>query len=337
MVGIGEVARRAGVSTATVSRALSGRGTVSAPTRARVLAAADELGYVVSAAASSLATGRMRNVGVLVPLLDRWFYAQVLSGIAARLSPQGYDLTLYNLPDDHAPRRDVLVRSLRRNRVDAVIALSVSLNPEETAALEALGKPVIAIGRQTPGLVALTVDDHAVARVATEHLLSLGHTAIAHLGEGRERHGDAHVPTLRRRGFAAAMTDAGIPLHSDLFEAADFTIDGGYRAAGRLLDRAERPSAIFAASDEMAFGAIFAARERGLRVPEDLSVVGVDGHEMSGFFALTTIDQFPQSQGERAADAVLAVLRSDIPAAPASLAFQLVVRGSTAPPRSLGA
>lgn len=332
MVGIDEVARRAGVSTATVSRALSGRGTVSAATRARVLAAADELGYVVSAAASSLATGRTRNVGVLVPLLDRWFYAQVLSGIATRLSPEGYDLTLYNLPDAHAPRRDVLARSLRRNRVDAVIALSVFLDDEEVAELQRLGKPVIAIGRQSPQLVALTVDDRAVARLATAHLLGLGHTAVAHIGESRGRHGEVHVPTLRRRGFEQAMTDAGIPVHGDLLEPADFTIDGGYRAAGRLLDRADRPTAIFAASDEMAFGAIFAARERGLRVPEDLSVVGVDGHEMSGFFALTTIDQFPHAQGERAAEAVLAVLRSGDAPEPASLAFELVVRNSTARP-----
>lgn len=332
MVGIDEVARRAGVSTATVSRALSGRGTVSAATRARVLAAADELGYVVSAAASSLATGRTRNVGVLVPLLDRWFYAQVLSGIATRLSPEGYDLTLYNLPDAHAPRRDVLARSLRRNRVDAVIALSVFLDDEEVAELQRLGKPVIAIGRQSPQLVALTVDDRAVARLATAHLLELGHTAVAHIGESRGRHGEVHVPTLRRRGFEQAMTDAGIPVHGDLLEPADFTIDGGYRAAGRLLDRADRPTAIFAASDEMAFGAIFAARERGLRVPEDLSVVGVDGHEMSGFFALTTIDQFPHAQGERAAEAVLAVLRSGDAPEPASLAFELVVRNSTARP-----
>ncbi|SFI73662.1 MULTISPECIES: LacI family DNA-binding transcriptional regulator [Microbacterium] len=332
MVGIDEVARRAGVSTATVSRALSGRGTVSAATRARVLAAADELGYVVSAAASSLATGRTRNVGVLVPLLDRWFYAQVLSGIATRLSPEGYDLTLYNLPDAHAPRRDVLARSLRRNRVDAVIALSVFLDDEEVAELQRLGKPVIAIGRQSPQLVALTVDDRAVARLATAHLLELGHTAVAHIGESRGRHGEVHVPTLRRRGFEQAMTDAGIPVHGDLLEPADFTIDGGYRAAGRLLDRADRPTAIFAASDEMAFGAIFAARERGLRVPEDLSVVGVDGHEMSGFFALTTVDQFPHAQGERAAEAVLAVLRSGDAPEPTSLAFELVVRNSTARP-----
>lgn len=332
MVGIDEVARSAGVSTATVSRALSGRGPVSAATRARVLAAADRLGYVVSAAASSLATGRMRNVGVLVPLLDRWFYAQVLSGIATRLSPQGYDLTLYNLPDAHAPRRDVLARSLRRNRVDAVIALSVFLDDDEVAELQRLGKPVIAIGRQSPQLVALTVDDRAVAQLATEHLLGLGHTAVAHIGESRDHHGEAHVPTLRRRGFEQALADAGIPVREDLFGRADFTIEGGYRAAGRLLDRTDRPTAIFAASDEMAFGAIFAARERGLRVPEDLSVVGVDGHEMSGFFALTTIDQFPHAQGERAADAILAVLDSGDAPQPASLAFELVVRASAAPP-----
>lgn len=331
MADLEEVARRAGVSTATASRALSGRGRVSAATRARVRDAADALGYVVSAAASSLATGRTRSIGVLVPLLDQWFYASVLDGIATRLAPRGYDLTLYNLTDDPAQRRHLFQTSLKRGRVDAVIALSLVLADDEIDQLLGLGLPVVGLGTPSPRLATLRVDDVAVARTATSHLLALGHTGIAHIGFSSPDLPELDIPTLRRRGFELALADAGI--RPTGFAPGDFTIGGGHRAATALLTAARRPTAIFAASDEMAFGAIFAARERGLEVPGDVSIVGVDGHEMSDFFGLTTVEQFPHAQGERAAEAVLAVLGDYAPAPAAALPFDLVVRTSTAPPR----
>lgn len=337
MVSIDEVARLAGVSTATVSRTLSGRGHVSAATRARVESAAHSLGYVVSASASSLASGRTRNIGVIVPFLDRWFFSTVLSGVAAALMRRGYDITLYSLTADREQRRSVFETFLRRQRVDGVIAISLELSADETARLLELNLPVIAIGGPNPALSTLTVDDLSVARVATEHLIALGHREIAHIGASPEFDLDFHVPTHRRQGFELALADAGIPTRPALYEPADFTIGGGFRAAEKLLDRAgERPTAIFAASDEMAIGAILAARERGCRVPEDLSVIGIDGHELGGFFRLTTVDQFPLGQGERAADAILAELEArstEHPRSePARLPYELIVRGSTARP-----
>jgi DNA-binding LacI/PurR family transcriptional regulator len=340
VVSIDEVAREAGVSTATVSRALSGRGHVSDATRARVEAAAKALGYVVSASASSLASGRTRNIGVLVPFLDRWFFSTVLSGIASALMRQGYDITLYSLSDDREQRRRVFDTFLRRQRVDGVIAISLELDDEETDRLLELSLPIVAIGGPNPRLSTLSVDDVAVARQATEHLLSLGHREIAHIGASPEFDIDFHVPTHRRQGFEHALADAGIPARPDLFEPADFTIEGGFGAAMRLLERAA-PTAVFAASDEMAIGALLAARELGRRVPDDLSILGIDGHELGGFFRLTTVDQFPRGQGERAAEAILAVLNGQDAAAGAaggspaiehgSLPFELIVRGSTAP------
>lgn len=333
MVSIDEVARAAGVSTATVSRALSGRGHVSDNTRARVADAAKSLGYVVSASASSLASGRTRNIGVLVPFLDRWFFSTVLSGIATALQRRGYDITLYNLTADRSQRHEIFETFLRRQRVDGVIAISIELGHEETERLRELDLPVIAIGGPNPSLTTLTVDDVAVARLATEHLVALGHRDIAHIGASPEFDIDFHIPTHRRQGFELALADAGIPARPSLYEPADFTIEGGFRAAKQLLGRpGERPTAIFAASDEMAIGALLAARELGYRVPEDLSVVGIDGHELGEFFRLTTVDQFPLRQGERAADAILAAL--DAPpserAVRADLPFELIVRGSTA-------
>lgn len=333
MTSLEEVARRAGVSTATVSRALSGRGRLADATRERVRRAAAELGYVVSATASSLATGRTRSVGVLVPLLGRWFFANVLDGLATTLAAHGYDITLYNVTDDPAQRRHLFHTALRRGRVDAVITLSLEVADAEIDDLESLGIPLIGLGTPSRRLSTLRVDDAAVARVATEHLLGLGHRAIAHIGQSRDDSDpQLDIPTLRRRGFEAALAAAGASPAG--FATGEFTIEAGYRAARELL-REHRPTAIFAASDELAFGALFAARDEGLDVPGDISVIGVDGHELGGFFGLTTIEQFPRAQGERVAETVLAALGEDVEPPGPSLPFALVERTSTAPPASL--
>ncbi|GAA2897304.1 MULTISPECIES: LacI family DNA-binding transcriptional regulator [Microbacterium] len=332
MVSIDEVAKLAGVSTATVSRALSGRGHVSEGARERVRSAAESLGYVVSSRASSLASGRTQNIGVIVPFLDRWFFSTVLSGATSALMRAGYDVTLYNITADAAVRREVFSTFLRRQRVDAVIAVSIELDDDETAQLLDLGLPVIGIGGPNPGLRTLTVDDTAVARLATEHLIGLGHRDIAHIGANPEFDIDFHVPTRRRLGFEQALADAGITAKHTFLEPADFTVDGGFRAAKQLLGRpGPRPTAIFAASDEMAVGALLAARDLGFRVPQDLSIVGIDGHELGEFFQLTTVDQFPLAQGERAAGAILAQLEGEPDAAASTdLPYELIVRGTTA-------
>lgn len=334
MASIDEVARLAGVSTATVSRALSGRGHVSEASRDRVRRAAEALGYVVSSRASSLASGRTRNIGVIVPFLDRWFFSTVLSGVSSALMREGYDITLYNITIDRDVRRQVFATALRRQRVDAVLAVSIELDESETTQMLELGLPVIAIGGPNPRLDTLTVDDVSVAELATEHLLSLGHRDIAHIGANPEFDIDFHIPTHRRLGFERALEKYGVAVNPAFLEPADFTIEGGFRAAKQLLGRpGPRPTAVFAASDEMAIGAILAARELGFRVPADLSVVGIDGHELGEFFRLTTVDQFPLGQGERAAQAVLARLETTDAAAdhaPMALPFELHVRGTTA-------
>lgn len=331
MAGIDDVAERAGVSTATVSRALSGRGPVAEATRARVEEAARSLGYVVSSTASGLASGRTRNIGVLLPYLDRWFFSTVLGGIADTLLDDGYDIALYNLTDDRRHRAEIFETSLRRGRVDGVIAISIELDADERRRLSELNRPVVAIGGPTPGVATLSVDDVAVGRLATEHLLALGHTRIAHLGADTRFDSDFHVPAQRRAGFDAALEAAGIPAAAAPFDGADFTVRGGHDAATRLLDVDDAPTAIFAVSDEMAIGAMLAARELGLRVPEDVSVVGVDGHELGEFFQLTTVAQFPREQGARAAAAILAAIEGEPPHAE-PLEHRLVDRGSTAPP-----
>ncbi|MFW7415766.1 LacI family DNA-binding transcriptional regulator [Demequina sp. SO4-18] len=343
MTKIQKVADLAGVSTATVSRALAGKPSVSPTTRARVETAARELGYVVSASASSLASGKTRNVGVVVPFFDSWFYVSVLKGIQRALADAGYDLTLYHLDphvgeggltQDNPRRRRLFDEFLRRGRVDALIAVSLELDQAELDSLTDIDKPVVGIGGPLPGIQTLSLDDHQVAKLAVEHLLALGHRDIAHIAGDQDFEIDFHLPAHRRQGWESALAGAGLAAHPLLLRTADFTIAGGYDTTLQLLgDPRVRPTAIFSASDEMAIGAMLAARDLGRSVPEDLSIIGIDGHELSGFFGLTTVDQFPEVQGRHAVEILLHQLDGDRPEpGNEDLPYELVVRKSTAPP-----
>lgn len=339
---IQRVAELAGVSTATVSRALAGKKTVSASTKAKVEGAAKELGYVVSSAASSLASGRTRNIGVVVPFLDGWFYIRVLKGAHQALSDAGYDLTLYHLDASATglvgtanPRRERLFSEfLGRQRVDGFIAVSLELTDAELTRLRIINKPAVGIGGPIPGALTLSIDDAAVARLATEHLLALGHRHIAHIGGDPLLDLDFHMPRNRRAGYEEALIARNIAPDPLLVRVADFTIAGGYQATLQLLgDPRVAPTAIFVASDEMAMGAMMAARDLGKKVPDDLSIIGIDGHELGEFFGLTTVSQFPETQGRLAAEAVLREL-NDESSTPHNvyLPFELIVRRSTSVP-----
>lgn len=334
-VGISEVARLAGVSTATVSRALSGRGAVSAATKQRVEIAAAELDYVVSSNASSLASGRTRNIGVLLPVLDRWYFTSVLSGAQQALLHAGYDLTLYSLDGSGSERTQVFEHFLLRQRVDAMIAVSLELSPQEVSRLHELRKPVVGIGGPIPGVPTVSIDDIAIATLATEHLLTLGHTRIGHIGGAPEFDADFHLPRQRQQGYEEALRAADLVPDPRIVRNADFTTEGGYRAAKQLLGlpARERPTAIFAASDEMAIGAMLAARDLGLEVPGELSVVGVDDHDLAEFFGLTTVAQFPREQGAHAVSMLLEELESGAPQLDSLMKFELRVRSSTIRPR----
>ncbi|KNH16173.1 LacI family transcriptional regulator [Arthrobacter sp. ZBG10] len=342
MPGIKEVADRAGLSVATVSRALSGKANVSAKSRERARRAAQELGFVPSYHAASLASGRNYNIGLVVPYVQRWYFASVLEGVSETLLDAGYDLTLYNVGEQTERRNSVLSDFLLRKRLDAVIAVALVLSEAEIMQLLAVRRPLVAIGGALPGAASIRIDDARLARLVTEHLIRLGHTRIAHMTGDTELNRDFKLPGIRLSGYQAAMAAAGLPVHPDWQVAADFTIQGAYTAAKRLLGTAsERPTAVFAASDEMAVGTILAARDFGLQVPRDISVVGLDGHELGEAFGLTTIDQNPRGQGKLAATTALELLdtawNSDADAAPIpapdyEYPTDFVIRTSTAIP-----
>lgn len=330
--GIVDVAARAGVSASTVSRSLRGSAKVSEQTRERVLRAAAELAYVPSPAASRLASGRTHAVGVIVPFATRWFFSEVLTGMAGPLREDGYDLLLYNVGDTSGRAHFFGTMPLRR-RVDAVLAVASSLDVDEQEALRALGVPLAVVGGPVPGFARIGVDDQAGAAKAVRHLVLLGHRDIVMIC------GDPHDPVgrattaARRAGFEAALAEAGLPTGPDRVVSRPWGVEGGMRAMEQLLARRRLPTAIFAESDEMALGALQSLRRSGLAVPGRVSVVGFDDHEMAPAIDLTTIAQPVHEQGEIAARWLLAVLAGAEPAtADVVLETRLVVRGTTGPP-----
>ncbi|MGP5073034.1 LacI family DNA-binding transcriptional regulator [Arthrobacter rhombi] len=341
MAGIKDVAELAGVSVATVSRALSGNGKVSAAAKERVQAAAESLGYVVSYNASSLASGRSRNIGLVVPTVGRWFFSTVLQGATSALIDAGYDLTLYNTGGEQRHRDSVFSELLLRKRLDGVITVTLKLEPEEIEQLASVGKPVVAIGGYIPQIDTIWVDDFNIAALATEHLIGLGHREVSFLGGTEEFEVDFKLGSAREDGFEFAMDQAEVPIRRDWLLTADFSTAGAYQKVRNVLaSPCRRPTGIVCASDEMAFGAILAARDLGLRVPEDVSVIGIDGHELGELLGLTTIAQDPGGQGAAAVGKLLSLLGETDPASgpdPTAGFFptEFTSRSSTgAPPRT---
>jgi LacI family repressor for deo operon, udp, cdd, tsx, nupC, and nupG len=330
--GIKDVAIRAGVSTATVSRALRDLPGVSDATRTRVLAAARDLTYVASANASGLASGRTSTIGVVSSYISRWFFGQVIGGAETVLRDAGFDLLLYAL--DTFERRDRFFSELPlKRRVDAILVVTVPLNGAEVASLAGLGMPVSTVGCAVPGFSSVCIDDVAGAMTAVNHLLALGHRRIAMIAGGDS--GPVHftTPVDRRTGYLNALKAAGVRVKRDWEVDGGYTIHGGERAMASILARPQLPTAVFAQSDEMAIGALRAIHNVGLRCPEDISVVGFDNHEIAALFDLTTVAQPVQQQGAMAARQLLAALSTSGLPVSEEVPTHLVVRRSTRPPR----
>ena len=333
---IEDVARRAGVSIATVSRALRGLPDVAAATRDRVLTAAADLDYVASPFAARLASGRTATIGVVVPFVNRWFFAEVIDTVESALRKSGFDLLLYNLGDGEGRARFFDVMPMRK-RVDGVVVASLVLEDAEFAALEALGRPVGLLGLARPGFVSTRIDDVAGARTAVTHLLELGHRRIGLIGGDTDDPMRFTPPLHRQDGYRDALRDAGVPCDPTLEALGYFTIEGGGEAADRLLRQADRPTALFAESDEMAYGALRAVRRAGLRVPEDVAIIGFDDHPSAALMDLSTIRQPVAEQALDVATRLLTAIATDnTDAYEVVLPTELVVRGSTDPARSVG-
>lgn len=329
---IEDVAAVAEVSVATVSRALRGLPNVAPSTRARVLAAARELDYVADPSAARLATGATRTVGLIVPMLGQWYYATAVGGAEGTLVAAGYDLLPLTTSGPGGLDR-FLERMPFRKRVDGLIAIDAALAPEQLRALSEAAGHLVTIGHAAPHITSIHIENAAAARLAVNHLLGLGHRRVAMIGGLDDDPFHFRVPVDRYAGYRDALVDAGLPVEPALTVGGNFSMEGGAEAMHLLLRLREPPTAVFALSDEMAIGAMQVARDAGLRVPEDLSVVGFDDHDVSAYLGLTTIRQDVVRLGERAAELLLERLDGGVEEVVHEFApTRLVVRRTTAPP-----
>lgn len=333
-VSISDVAVRAGVSTATVSRTLRGLPNVSEDTRRRVMRAATDLSYVVSPMASRLASGRTNTVALLVPYASRWYFGQVIAGAESVLHESELDLLLYNLGDPVARERFFARQPLRR-RVDGVLDVSMQLTEAEQESLRSLAVPVVVIGADVAASAGcVRIDDAGAVADGVRYLIELGHRRIGMISTYADQNMWLPVAHERRRGYLAALAEAGLPADDELVVSVPFGIGSAERAMNRLLALDPPPTAVYCESDELAFGALAALRRAEIPVPARMSVMGFDDHDLAAPLDLTTIRQPVLEQGALAARMLTRAL-ADPDAGPGiqTVATTLVVRGSTAPPR----
>ena len=331
---IRNVAERAGVSKSLVSLVLRGSPHVSEHRREAVLQAAKELGYRPNAVARSLVEGRTHLVGALVADLHNPFYAEFLDGLQESLHGDGLRLLIGSGRSNSGFEGDA-VEAFLELRVDGLVLLGVG-PATSTLAEAAAYTPTVVFGERdvdVEGVDVLVVDDEQGARLAVDHLAELGHKRIAHISGT-----PSSAARLRCQGYRDAMRDRGLEPYI-MIEKGEFTEEDGRRAALALLRRPDRPTAIFAANDMVALGVLSAASELGLRVPEDLSVVGYDNTHLAAInhISLTSIEQ-PRRQMGRTAAALLSDRISD-PRKRARIRQvppRLVARRSTGPAPSEG-
>jgi DNA-binding LacI/PurR family transcriptional regulator len=334
MVTINDVAAHAGVGPSTVSRVLNDSPNVSDATRVRVLAAIETLNYRPSPLARGLSRGRCQTLGVVVPFFTHASAVERLRGVVAALDGSRYDLVLFNV-ESPVHRDEHFATLTRRDRADGLLVLSLPPRPEHLRQLAEAAVPVVlvdALGKDVPMVV---TDDVEGGRIATRHLVALGHERIAFIGDDPRNEFGFTASPARERGYADVLTEAGLPCGPELrrYGAHDRTV--AQRLTESLLARRDRPTAIFASSDVQATGVLAAARSAGLRVPEDLSVVGFDDIEISAYGGLTTVRQPLFESGRLGAQMLLDQLNDD--GAPRAtvheLPLVLVERSTTAPPR----
>lgn len=322
-----DVARLAGVSRSAVSRVFTPGASVSAHTAEKVRDAAEKLGYRPNVLARSLITGRSRMIGLVVAYLDNYFYPEALEKLSNALQAEGYHVLIF-MASQTAGNIDTVLEEILDYQVDGIIMASVALSSELTARCQAAGVPVMLFNRaqDDAGISAVTSDNRAGGRAVARFLLDGGHKRFGHVAgwEGASTQRD------REQGFADGLRDAGIDRYDR--EVGNFQIDEARAAARRMFDRADRPDAVFAANDHMAFAVMDVLRyELGLSVPGDVSVVGFDDVPPASWpaYDLTTVRQRANLMVERTVATLLKMIEQ--PGARAEqhvLPAPLVVRGS---------
>jgi len=329
-----DIARELGLSTVSVSKALRGHPDISEETRKRVLKRVEELNYQPNLAARALITGRTWTIGLVVPDLLHPFFAQVAKAISAGIRGQGYSLIITSSEEDAALERQEIDQLLAR-RVDGMLIASAQWTVESFRAIEARRIPYVLIDRRFVGLAAnfVGVDDEEVGFLGTSHLVAQGCKRIAHI-----RGPETSTAIGRLEGFRRALAEAGrAPLAGHVVPIGTSGDDrgepGGHEVTKRLLSLPTRPDGIFCFNDPIALGAMRAILEAGLRIPEDVAVVGCGNVLYSDFLRvpLTSVDQDSAAIGRFAAEMALSLVADRDPAPPITrlVSPRVVVRASS--------
>ncbi|HET8605979.1 MAG TPA: LacI family DNA-binding transcriptional regulator [Gaiellaceae bacterium] len=325
-----DVARLAGVSTATVSRALNGSARIAPATRQAIDAAVAQLGYRPNTIARSLVTRSTQTIAMLLPDVTNPFYAALVHGVQQAALERDYTMLLCTTEGDPDQERRYL-ELLHAKQVDGVLVDGLALAGERVAPFLRDGLPIVCLDRDVDSatIPVVQVDNVLGARIATEHLLGLGHTEVAHV-----RGPAVGIADDRVAGYREALAAAGTSPRPEAVVEGDWTDEGGFRAVRRLLDAGVRFTAVFAANDLSAIGAINALGGAGLRVPGDVSVVGFDDLRLGAYTTppLTTVRQPAGALARRATEILIGLVQgAQPPSAEPRLAPELVVRQSTAP------
>ncbi|TFW16581.1 LacI family transcriptional regulator [Massilia arenosa] len=292
-----QVAEKAGVSTSTVSHVINNTRVVSDDVRERVLAVIAEMRYIPSAVARSLKNDKTHTIGMMIPNNSNPYFAELIQGIEDAAFKLGYNIILCNAYDD-AKKQAAYLRVLMEKRIDGLILVASGDDEELSGILRDMPMPKVVVDREVKGVDAdfIEADHETGGYLATKYLIGLGHRSIACVS------GPMHLPPSRDRvvGYRRALQEAGIGFNSHFLVHSDFTSEGGFSAFKHLLSLSDRPSAIFAGNDLMAFGGMCAANEAGVRVPDQLSVVGYDDIALASFSTprLTTLAQPKYDMGQ---------------------------------------
>ncbi|MCA9980158.1 MAG: LacI family DNA-binding transcriptional regulator [Anaerolineales bacterium] len=333
---IRDVARHAGVGVGTVSRVLNGSTAVSETTRHKVLTAIEDLNYVPNSMARRLSLGRTMTVGVLAPFFTRPSVVERLRGIESVLATTQYDLSLFNV--ETMSRRENCFRDIfRRERVDGLLIITLIPTEAETKRLKKANIPTVLVDADSDALHSIAIDDVYGGRLATTHLLSLGHRRIGFISHYLEDDFGNGSSKDRFIGYSQALAEVGLAVRPDYVHEGDADREAAYVMASKMLVLEDRPTAIFAASDAQAIGILKAAQAFNLSVPEDLSVIGYDDIELAEYINLTTVHQPLMQSGTQGTEMLLKIMRDedDIPQQ-VTLPIHIVPRGTTAPPSTLG-
>ena len=334
-ITIRDVAKKAGVGLGTVSRVLNQSPQVRDATRQRVLDVIDELDYSPSPIARRLSLGKTHTIAAIVPFFTRPAAVERLRGVTYSISGTEYDLVVADI--ETPERRVAAFKELaRRERVDGVLIISLPFSEKDAEHFKRSAIPLVIIDVNDPILYdfnRIVVDDIEGGRKAVQHLLDLGHTNIGYISDVLEESFPFSASRARFRGYCQALEVAGLNPCPDLHRHGEHSRSDAKIIAEEMLRMVDRPTAIFAASDTQAIGVLEAARETGLRVPEDLSVVGYDDVEIAEHLGLTTVQQFLVASGEKGVRLLLEVMQDPLREPECeTLPTELIIRNTTAPP-----